>query len=485
MASPDSSLLPEDDPPVSSPSLDTLVSHLLAAKRSLSCVEHVYHANDLVTATRQALESHTLLTARTIFLQNGCNSQLGILGHVRNHTQSIAHEAALEFQTVIKNLDAAEGQLRGTLDQLKATMVESRLRPDGEPSRSLIDFVDETGVKGLLDTIKKSIDATGDARKEYEQSISRLGEDIADVRGMLPAENPKPSLMSVHKSFDSPVPDILQSMGENAQDMAHNLESLVKHFDICVTAIKHTEGGGAAAQKMTIDLPEGVGLDLDNVDTPVEPMGEEEMRDMLEVLQKDAGEVEDVVMEIKDRIADMDTEFERVLAYNDHLSEIFARTTAAVKLLEESADNLSIYISQSHTFLLRWDDEKAKIEKGMAQLEELRVFYDGFLLAYDNLIIEVGRRKNVDMRMAKIRQDALAKIERLHEEDIAERDAFKQEQGAFLPMDIWPGLMAAPKRYEISAVDGGAGSVPDISASVIQKAIRRVGKRNNESVQKA
>jgi autophagy-related protein 17 len=273
MASPASSLVPEDPEPVPV-SLDALVAHLLAAKRSLSCVEHVSHANDLVTNTRQALENNTVLTARTVFLQNGSRSQIDILEHVRKSTQSIAREAALEFEDVISNLDAAESRLRTTLDQLRATIVESTLRPEGESPRSLVDFVDETGVHDLLETIKESIDATGDARKDYERLIATLEGEINDVRRLLPSRSGNISAADTRDGFRSPVPDIHQTMTEYAQDMAHNLESLVKHFDLCVTAIKHTEGGGAAAQKIAGDLPEGVGLELSKEDGPLESLSE-------------------------------------------------------------------------------------------------------------------------------------------------------------------------------------------------------------------
>jgi autophagy-related protein 17 len=177
----------------------------------------------------------------------------------------------------------------------------------------------------------------------------------------------------------------------------------------------------------------------------------------------------------------MDADFDRVTAYSDQLMENFNKTATAFNLLEEHGNKLPTYITQSHIFLMKWDEEKDRIEKGMRQLEELRVFYDGFLKAYDDLIIEVGRRKNVETKMAKVRRDALTKIEKLQADDSAERDAFREDLGDFLPVDIWPGLMAPPKRYEIAPVDGNSGSVPDISASVIQKAIRRVSNRHKQS----
>ena len=460
----------------SSPSLDTLVAHLLASKRSLSSINHVYRANDLVTSTRRSLESHTITAARTIFLRDGVTSQLEVLEQVQDSTNAAARDGAAEFQAVLRDLDAAEARLRDTLDQLKGTLIEAGLRPKGEERRTLVDFVDESGVHGLMATIKESIDSSVGARKELEESNSNMGLDLSEVKRLLVSNtNNESHGRALRKCLRSPVPELLQGMEERAKDMADNLESLVKHFDLCVTAIKHTEGGGAAARKITDDLPDGIELGLSVNDGPPEPMSEEERRDMLDILEKDANDVEDVILEMKDHIAELEIQHEQVLAHTENLADEYTSSTNAFRLLEEiGSSRLQGYVTQSHVFLLKWDEEKAKIEERMDELEGLREFYDRFLRAYDNLIIEIGRRKTIELKTIKIIQDAMAKVERLHDEEMAERSTFKQEQGDFLPVDIWPGLTAAPTRFEISTVDSGIEKVPDISKSVIQRAIRRV-----------
>ncbi|MCJ1244496.1 autophagy protein 17 [Trapelia coarctata] len=474
MASSTSSLPPEQHDSASPPSLELLVAHLLAAKRSLSCVEQVYRANDLVIQTRQALEDQTKLIARTVFLHNGSHAQVQLLGHVLSHIRNIAREGESDFKSVLQVLDLSESRLRQTLQQLRATVIEPSLRPVDEPSKSLVDFVDESGVEGLLGTIKESIDATVAARQTFKKSNKSFEDEIAHVRSLLEPEDGQRGNGELSSGLRSPIPDILQGMEEHAQEMADNLESLVKHFDVCVTAIKHTEGGGAAAQNIATDLPEGVSLGLTNED---EPLSEEERMEMLAVLEKDASEVEEVVIEIKDRSTEMEAYFERSVAHSDLLSESHAREIAAYKLLEEVGAKLPTYILQSQIFLAKWEDEKVKIEERMEELETVRDFYDGFLRAYDKLIIEIGRRKTMETKVAKVAQEAMAKIDRLYAEDVADRDSFRQEQGDFLPVDIWPGLMLPPKRYKVCQEDENASSVPDISASVIQRAIRRVSGR--------
>lgn len=61
------------------------------------------------------------------------------------------------FRSLIRTLDAANGQLEHTMAILRATTVAAIFRPEGEAPRNLLDFVDETGVEALQNAIKESI----------------------------------------------------------------------------------------------------------------------------------------------------------------------------------------------------------------------------------------------------------------------------------------------------------------------------------------
>ena len=431
-------------------------------------------ANELVTSTRKALETSVITSARTEFLRSGMDSQVNILKQVHANTEKVRRDGAEEFMGVTQSIDEADQRLRKTLDRLRQTMVEAKLRSPDEERKNLMDFVDESGVDGLLGTLEQAVSAASGAHEEFEASNRALDGDVQGVKRLLGTRSQEAEDDYADYEKRSPIPDILHNMEDRAKEMADNLESLVKHFDLCVTAIRHTEGGGDAAQRIAGDLPEGVDIPQEASDAPPEPISEEERIEMMEILQKDAGQVEDVVLEIADHIAEMETQRELVTAYMDQLAEQHTNTMSAFKMLEDIGLRLPRYVTQNQVFLMRWEDEKIKISEQMAELDGLREFYDGFLRAYDNLLIEIGRRKALESKMEKVVQEAMAKIEKIYEDDAEEREAFKQEQGDFLPFDIWPGLMTGPLQYKISPIDGAAGRVPDISKSVLQQAIRRV-----------
>ena len=210
------------------------------------------------------------------------------------------------------------------------------------------------------------------------------------------------------------MPSVLHSLESHAKEMADGLESLVRHFDFCVTAIKHTEGGGAAAQNIAGDIPAGVEINRDDDGSPAEPLSDEDQREMLQVLEKDAAELEEVVMEIRDRLPEMESQSEHAAAHLNRLADIYANTSAAFNLLEGVGARVPGYMTSSRDFRARWDEEKQRIQEQMGELESLREFYEGFLLAYDGLIVEVGRRRSVQNKMESVIKEAMTRVEQLY-----------------------------------------------------------------------
>jgi len=476
MDSSTSSLLPpsahsshQSLPARSTNTLESLIPHLLASKRSLSSVSHVYRANELCDSTRLSLEKSAVITARTSFLRNGIISQTHVLQQVQQSATNTASQGKVEFEAAARDLDEADRRLRGTLEDLRETVVEAGLRPEAEQRRSLLDFVDEGGVEGLVGVIKSTIDGAGTSIQDFEETNRGFMDDVENVKrhldGFDESENAVEGV--------SPLPDILHEMERYAKGMATDLEALVNHYDLCVTAVKHTEGGGAAATKFADNLPEGVDIGED-VAGPLEPINDEQRREMLRILEEDAGNVEGAVTDIRSHLVEMESLHERVQTHSDRLTRNHDSAIAAFKLLEAIGRKLPSNVTQSQVFLLRWDSEKAKIDERLEELEGLTQFYDGFLRAYDTLLIEIGRRKAMEQRMEKEVEGVRARLDKLYQDDAEEREAFRKEQGDFLPVDIWPGLMAEPLRFEVSPLDDVAGRVPDISKSVIHQAIRRI-----------
>lgn len=198
----------------------------------------------------------------------------------------------------------------------------------------------------------------------------------------------------------------------------------MKHYDLCVTALKHTEGGGEAINQAAsteghdqeASALAGLGVDLGKLDeTPPKPMSEEERTEMLAVLAKDAAEVEDVVSEIKDQLAEMEDQLAHVEAYLQTLRDTSKRLKQGLGLLKHVAGNVPSYITACAVFQGAWEDEKVVLTEKKEGLEGLKEFYSGFADAYDGLIVEVQRRKNVKRETEKVIKAAMGELEKLYQ----------------------------------------------------------------------
>lgn len=473
--------------------LESLIAHLLASKRSLSSIHHVHRATTILSKARADLESTTILAARTTFLQRSLISQSKILRGVQFELEDVVHSSQADFSSMLKELDDAGKKLEQTVHRLKGTKIEPGFRGAdlrnsvsseddlrAETKETLHDFVDVAPVEELKDSLKTSIDEVQQAKREMDQSLQDFEEDLQTVNNALAGKTATSS--SASSTFQPPnVPALVKALENHAREMAESLESLVKHFDMCVTAIRHTEDGGAVVAKNLEmgELPEGVRVE--DFKAPAHSITDDEKKDMMTVLDNDAAEVDEVVIEIQDRLSQMEAQLDQVQLWREKKETEDEDIMAAMKLLEQVGTRLPGYIIQSQTFVARWNEEKLKIEEGMAGLEELRHVYQNFLGAYDGLIVEVARRKAVRNQMEKVIREAQSRLQKLYEDDVEEREAFRHDQGEFLPMNIWSGLSDPPPMYAFSRIGEARESVPDLPRKAVEEALKRLKAATRES----
>ena len=384
-------------------------------------------------------------------------------------------------QATVQSLDDASARLQKTLASLRNTPVEPAFRPDDDQQKHLFDFVDEAGISSLEEAIKGSIDRFDAARGQLADTCEAFEQELEKLHVSLQQEE--------REQDETPVPALFYQLETKATEAASNLEALVKHYDLCVTAMKHTEGGGEAITQASIGEDEGgqtsklvgLGVDLDKMDAaPAKPISDDERKQMLTVLMNDADQVTEVVADIREGLAEMEDSMQQITSYIDSLREESRRVHEATAYLKEVAGKLPIYISACAEFQRAWDDEKTLLLEKLEELEGLKDFYAGFEDAYDELILEVHRRRQVRRDMEKVIKSAMQELETLYDDDAHRRDSFRENQAEFIPSDLWPGLVNAPPRFRvIRHEDDGDDDdlVPEIKKSVIERSLKRVKER--------
>lgn len=389
------------------------------------------------------------------------------------------------------DVDTSFAGLNSTLAVLRDTPIEAVLQPPGTPQKHLYDFIDSAAVSNLEGTLRACIDRYNEAHATLDDSTDAFDTSLDNLNSSI--ENVP--LTPATTSNPSPIPSLYQDLEAHAKEAAQAFQSLVQHYDLCVTALRHTEGGSAAAAaaEVTDEAPSHSGGEFA---APPEPMSEQERQEMVAVLVKDAHEVEDVVSEIRERDAEMTVLLQHIENHINHLRNEASALSSILQMISQITGEVRSHISTSRSYYASWlDDTRPTLLNGIEEWENQRDFYERFDLAYAELLVEISSRRRRHEKAKRKAEDAQKELDRLHAEDERAREHFTLAQGDFLPLDIWPGLRDPPRRYEVRTVamepdeeidpteeraaddSGGVKSIPQLGRNVVERALTRVKRR--------
>ena len=443
----------------------------------------MWRANELVTGSRGLLEEVGVLTARNSFARRGVDEQANTLHAIRDGVAEVGDSAVAEFKATLAAIDKAHGRLEVTLDALRKTVVDASLQRtgsadthvaykqeegseearsvEGREQKTLYDFVQEStqidieaSIRGLVDEFQETKGTLDDDLERFDDALRQIAETLQD--GTVTGSGPQDK----RTIYDEPaptIPQLFRGMEDHASEMAKLLESLINHYDLCVSALKHTEGGGEAArlavqaEHLSAQNSAGAEESLYRKTAP-EPISDSERDQMLRVLQADAQEVEDVLAEIKDHSAEIETLYESLTHQT-----LTARTTAAslrtvLTLLHEFQTTLPVHLASSKSFRASWSSIQTSITAKTEDLASLATFYDDFSASYAKVVREVERRKTAETQMRKLAAKAQRDLDKLVEADKDAREEFMDDVRMSLPRDIWPGANNEGVRWEVRPV---------------------------------
>ncbi|RWA05627.1 hypothetical protein EKO27_g9477 [Xylaria grammica] len=465
--------------------VETLVKHLLDAKRSLSSMGLVLRANELVHAARQAHEESVILSAQTQFLRHDISEQMRLLLRIRKGLIRTYDGGKREFKQIIKALDLVNSRLEDTIGVLRGRGVNSAFRPPGEEKRSLLDFVDEAQVDRMREGLKENIQALQATQQAFDRDLLQFEADLRSLKAIISSASSPVSPST--SSSGPPVLHLLSSMIDHSHVMAELLTSLTRHFDICVTAVRTTEGGPALARIRAAEATQsqegddvsisGVIPDQESHVPDLDPLSPEDRAQMLEVLVQDSSELEDVVQELNERLQAVEAEFRNLDERTTQVKLGYLSTLDAFRTLEDIGTRIQSYMSAETEFRDRWVEEQETIHEKMTEMEELRTFYEKYAGTYDHLILEVERRRGVEENIVGIWRKAKESVDKIIDMDRRQRDLFRQEVADHLPTDLWPGMDDPILRWDVvPSTDNDfreSGGTPTLEKSVIEGAKRR------------
>ena len=477
--------------PTAPPTLARLITHFLSAKRSLNSTTFVYRANELVTTSRALVEEIAVLNARNSYSSRGAQEGVEVLGRIKDAVTREGEVVGAEFARVIERLDVANERLERTLADLRGTVVDQSLQHknggededdaseadtqhEGEETsakeeRTLYTFIDPSKHTDLQSSLRHDIDAYYSSRSDLEHTLTTFSESLQTITSLLTQEtsNPLPDKSPLYNDPPQPIPDLFQGMEDHAAAMASLLGSLIRHYDLSVTALKHTEGGGEAAKRalQAASLSQPTQTDPTGpaaaaleeslyFQTVPEPISASERNEMLSVLETDAAEVEDVVSELRDRNAEQEGLFSQLTEHARSAKHADARLRETLTMLHEMRElHLPTHLEALHAFRLSWSRIREAILDKTDALQGLAAANESFAAAYGRLLVEVERRLGVRGQMRRVAEKANRELRRLWERDREEREGFLEEFGAFLPLGIWTGHEEGEGVWEVREVE--------------------------------
>jgi autophagy-related protein 17 len=471
------------------PNLGQLVGYFVAAKRSLEASGHVYRATELVNSSRTLIEDIAVLNAKNSYASRALDEQLNTLRAIEDVVVEEADRVSNEFNATLASLDDADRRLQQTLDALRQTVVDVKLSQrqqtrlvqspartsasqesasivddeTGIPEKSLLDFIDETTHGQLRTSLYALIDAYHHARNEVEQSLVSYGESVKRLNALLADPPQLPDKPTIYDEPPPTIPQLFRNLESHASEIASLLYNLVSHYDLCVTALKHTEGGGEAA-RLAVQAADGLAKDeatagrteesLYSKTTP-EPISLEERLEMLVVLENDALEVADVTQEIKDLASAMESQYSQLTR---HAQQARTRHDVLRRLLSRlhlfHVEVLPVHVQLNRVFISQtWSELHANLQSKTSELVDLCTFYESFLSGYAALLEEVRRRATSEAQMRQTAERARRELTKLFEAERIARETFMADVGEYLPRDIWDGLEEEVRRWEVKRAE--------------------------------
>lgn len=310
------------------------------------------------------------------------------------------------------------------------------------------------------------------ARTLFAQDLGHFETEMRELADALANVSLSPT---AHPAKDAIV-ELFASMRHQIFNMATNLTSLIVHFDTCCHAVQLTEGGTdmalRKAQSETNPVSISGVMDVD--------------QDELEALSKahvitrvllDAHMVDETVADLQHGLQDVELKFHLLKDQSDKVKAAYEAVTHAFRLLEAMARKLEGYMDAETRFVEHCHEEKQVILDTMSEMERLRDHWERYMEGYDSLLFEVERRRAVEDKIRTIWHKAKEQVDKLAEKDRADREAFTDKVGEFLPVDLWIRKSGPLQRWEVVRAQreegpgkGASGEMPqqeDDSAAVL------------------
>ena len=216
----------------------------------------------------------------------------------------------------------------------------------------------------------------------------------------------------------------------HAHHLALLLTSLAQHYDQTSSALKDHESHGHI---QPVDL------------------------ETLEILERDASEVSEVLEEMEDHVREIEHSSDVIQA---HTARVYDTYTSIVNIFHQletyGKEGLPSHLSSVRDFEARAAVHRRHIQALKQEMFNLVQYYTNFSAAYAALLVEVKRRTEAHAHTSLLVSEINTKLQSLYDQEVRARQGFMDLHAAFLPQDLWTGITDPPTRVIVNVEQGGA-----------------------------
>lgn len=330
-----------------------------------------------------------------------------------------------------------QGKIDNQIKTLKDTpnlLASTGITTEGEKKFSLADYISQDNVDLLKNKIQEipSIEKhINNIRNQYNQLNKKVKDKLINSR-LKDLQTLIKNEFSMRSSDLITLVDIYpKDLIEAENDLGSILISLTTHFDRCKLLFRNT---GLDKNNMSQEISYQTNNDsqLKNSLSKTDYIG------LYKIVKKDNDELPSIlatIYEIIDDIESVLTKSGRLLDQKRTMNiTIKGKITKFLNALTKYNEYLTIFEDIS-TLISNF---KESCQKDIETIKELYEFYEQFQDSYKNLLKESQRRESVAMMMENILQDCEKKLKSLGIDDLNQRQHFLEENGNYLPGNIWP-----------------------------------------------
>eukprot|EP00002_Diphylleia_rotans_P025013 TRINITY_DN4941_c0_g1_i2.p1 TRINITY_DN4941_c0_g1~~TRINITY_DN4941_c0_g1_i2.p1 ORF type:complete len:426 (+),score=86.18 TRINITY_DN4941_c0_g1_i2:48-1325(+) len=157
--------------------------------------------------------------------------------------------------------------------------------------------------------------------------------------------------------------------------------------------------------------------------------------------------------------------------FKEHLDDELARMESAIPIFVEIYKQLQILVSQTRENIEKLghmersvEEKKLGIRFLFEEMENLSAWYHLFQRSYTELLVEIQRRHEEMRKQQEVVDSYNRELVNMHAVESAQRAAFYESFGQYLPYPLCPSIYEPPTRYHIFP-ERFSTNLPDLEVS--------------------